>query len=294
MVDRLLFILSETVTSLRRHGMLQLAAISTACVALILLGSVGMMLYKLDAIAQSLPRQFEMEVFLKVQVPRERALVLQKQVGAMPEVARVQLVPREQAWEEEKQRYAGEVNLSDLPNPLPDKLIVHTHHPQQLPMVAARLRPHPDVDEVLDQRDTLERVLSVARLVRWVGLSLVSMLLLSALVLIYNAVRLTIFARQREVRIMTLVGATLRTIRMPFVLEGAVQGGMGGILAAGLVLLGAGLLSDYMLRLWPFLNDLPPGAPAALVLVGLPTLGMLLGGLCAWWAARRFVRIGSS
>ncbi|MEN3001388.1 MAG: permease-like cell division protein FtsX [Armatimonadota bacterium] len=292
MIDRLLFILSETLTSLKRHGMLQIAAVSTACVALILLGSVGMVLYKLDAIAQSLPRQFETEVFLKPNVPRERTLALQQQIEAMPEVAHVQLVPKEQAWEEEKRRYADEINLADLPNPLPDKLIVRTHHPEQLPKVAARLRKHADVDEVLDQRGTLERVLAVARLVRWVGLSLVSMLLLSALVLIYNAVRLTIVARQLEVRIMALVGATLRTIRMPFILEGVVQGGLGGVLAAVLVLLGAGLLSDYMLRLWPFLNDLPPGAPATLVLFGLPTIGMLLGGLCAWWAARRFVRIG--
>ncbi len=292
MLDRLFFLLSETLTSLRRHGMLQVAAITTACVALILLGSLGMMLYKLDAIAQSLPRQFEMEVFLKPNVPRERTLALQKQISAMPEVASVQMVPREQAWEEEKQRYAGEVNLSDLPNPLPDKLIVRTHLPEQLPKVAGQLRSHADVDEVLDQRGTLERVLAVSRLVRWVGLTLVSMLLLSALVLIYNAVRLTIFARQLEVRIMALVGATLRTIRMPFILEGMVQGGLGGALAAMLVLLGAGLLSDYMLSLWPFLNDLPPGAPATLVLVGLPALGMLMGGLCAWWAARRFIRIG--
>jgi cell division transport system permease protein len=271
--------------------MLQVAAVSTACVALILLGSVGMMLYKLDAIAQSLPREFEMEVFLKPTVPRARTLELQQHLRTMPEVAGVQLVPREQAWEEEKRRYAKEINLSDLPNPLPDKLIVRTHQPEQLPQVGARLRAHPDVDEVLDQRETLEQVLSVARLVRWLGLSLVSLLMLSAFVLIYNAVRLTILARQLEVRIMALVGATLRTIRMPFILEGMVQGGLGGVVAAMLVLLGAGLLSDYMLRLWPFLNDLPPGAPATLVLLGLPALGMLMGGLCAWWASRRFIRI---
>jgi cell division transport system permease protein len=291
MLDRARFIWSETLTSLRRHGMLQVAAVSTACVALILLGSVGMMLYKLDAIAQSLPREFEMEVFLKPTVPRARTLELQQHLRTMPEVAGVQLVPREQAWEEEKRRYAKEINLSDLPNPLPDKLIVRTHQPEQLPQVGARLRAHPDVDEVLDQRETLEQVLSVARLVRWLGLSLVSLLMLSAFVLIYNAVRLTILARQLEVRIMALVGATLRTIRTPFILEGMVQGGLGGMVAAMLVLLGAGLLSDYMLRLWPFLNDLPPGAPATLVLLGLPALGMLMGGLCAWWASRRFIRI---
>ncbi len=291
MLDRVRFILGETLTSLRRHGMLQVAAVSTACIALILLGSLGMMLYKLDAIAQSLPRQFETEVFLKPEVPRERTLALKRRIEAMPEVQSVQLVPREQAWEEEKKRYAGEINLSDLPNPLPDKLIVRTREPALLKKVSATLRQHPDVDEVLDQQGTLERVLAVARLVRWVGLALVSMLMLSALVLIYNAVRLTILARQLEVRIMALVGATLRTIRTPFILEGMVQGGLGGVLAAALVLLGAGLLSDYMLRLWPFLSDLPPGAPAFLVMLGLPALGVLMGGLCAWWAAQRFVRI---
>ena len=293
MKDRILFLLSETWVSLRRNTMLQIAAVSTACIALMLLGAVGMTLYKLDALAHSLPSQFELEVFLKVSVPREQSLALQKELEAMPEVARVWLISREQGWEQMKRNLKDEVNLADLPNPLPDKLVVSAREPEQLPLIAERIARDARIDEVMDHRKTLREVLSWAQFVRVVGFSAAGLLLVSALILIYNAVRLTIYSRQREVGVMALMGATLQTIRAPFVLEGILQGGLGGLLAAALVLAGAGVLSDRMLRAWPFLKDLPPGLPPEQVLLGLPVLGALLGGLCAWWAGRRFVRIWS-
>lgn len=291
MIARVRFLWNETWQALRRNPLLQVASISTACVALVLVGVVGMTLYKLDAVAQMLPKQFETQVFLKVEATREQALALKAKIEAMPEVARVTLVPREQAWAEEQARLAGEINLKDLPNPLPDKLIVATQLPEQLPAVAERIRKEPTVDEVIDQRETLRQVLATARLVRLVGLSAISLLLLSATLLIYNTVRLTIYSRQREIRVMALVGASLFTMRTPFILEGLVQGGLGGLIGAVMVLVGAGLISDYTLHLWPFLRDLPPGLPPSLLLISLPGLGALLGGICAWWAAQRFVQV---
>jgi cell division transport system permease protein len=201
------------------------------------------------------------------------------------------LTPREVAWEEQKQKLAADVNLADIPNPLPDKLTVRVRDPEQLPAVAERVRQSPLVDEVIDSRAELQTVLSLSHLVRWIGLGAGGLLLLASLILIYNTVRLTIFSRQREVRVMALVGATLRSIRLPFILEGMTQGLVGGALAATLTLLAAALLSDYMTQQWVFLRDLPPGMPPLAVLIGLPTLGALMGGLCAWWATLRYVRI---
>ncbi len=291
MIDRLRFVLQETWESLTRNATMQAAAISTACIALILLGSAGMALYKLDATAQSLPSQFEANVFLKTSATREQAIELQKQIQAMPEVEQVVLTPREVAWEREKQKLAADVNLADLPNPLPDKLTVRVRDPALLPAVAERIAQSPLVDEVIDSREELKTVLELSRLVRWVGLGAGGLLLLAALILMYNTVRLTIFSRQREVRVMALLGATLRSIRLPFVLEGITQGIVGGVLAAILVLTAAALLSDYLVRQWPFLKDMPPGLPPTVVAIGLPALGALMGGLCAWWATHRYVRI---
>lgn len=291
MIDRIRFVLHETWESLLRNATMQAAAISTACIALILLGGAGMAIYKLDAAAQALPSQFEAEVFLKVSATREQALELQATLESWDAIERVLLTPREEAWEEQKQKLAPDVNLADIPNPLPDKLTVRVRDPEQLPAVAERIRQSPLVDEVIDNRVELQTVLSLSRLVRWVGLGLGGLLLLAALILIYNTVRLTIFSRQREVRVMALVGATLRSIRLPFILEGTTQGLVGGALAAALTLLMAALLSDYMLTQWVFLRDLPPGLPPFALLVGLPTLGALMGGLCAWWATVRYVRI---
>ncbi|MCX7993280.1 MAG: permease-like cell division protein FtsX [Fimbriimonadales bacterium] len=291
MIDRLRFVLQETRESLLRNATMQAAAISTACIALVLLGGAGMALYKLDATAQSLPSRFEAEGVLKMSAPRAQAQQIKTQLEAMPEVERVTLTPREVAWEQEKQKLANDVNLADLPNPLPDKLTVRVRDPQTLPAVSARIAQSPLVEEVIDSRKELQTVLEVSRLVRWIGLGAGGLLLLAALILIYNTVRLTIFSRQREVRVMALLGATLRSIRLPFILEGMTQGVAGGVLAALLVLLTAAFLSDYVVSQWPFLKDMPPGLPPLVVMIGLPGLGALIGGLCAWWATLRYVRI---
>ncbi len=291
MIDRIRFVLQETWASLRGSWAMQAAAISTAAIALILLGSASMVLSKLDAIARALPNEFEASVFLKMSATREQALQLKTEIEAMAEVAQVALITREEAWEVEKQKLAGEVNLADLPNPLPDKLTVRVQDPAQLPIVAERIAKSPHVDEVIDSREELQTVMSIARLVRWTGLGIGGLLLLSALMLIYNSVRLTINARQNEVQVMALVGATLRSIRLPFVLEGMTQGLLGGVIAALLVLLGAGATSDYMVSQWPFLRDTPPGLPPLLLMVSLPSLGALIGGLCAWRATLRHVRV---
>lgn len=291
MIDRLHFIVLETWESLTRNATMQAAAISTACIALVLLGGAGMALYKLDAAAQALPSQFEAEVFLKTSATREQALQLKAELEKMPEIVRVTLTPREVAWEQEKQKLADKVNLADLPNPLPDKLTVRVRHPELLPKIAEQIAQSPLVEEVIDSRQELQTVLEISRLVRWIGLGAGGILLLAALMLIYNTVRLTIFSRQREVRVMALLGATLRSIRLPFILEGMTQGAVGGVLAATLTLMVAAFISDYLIRQWPFLNDLPPGLPPYVVMVGLPALGALMGGLCAWWATRRYVHI---
>jgi cell division transport system permease protein len=291
MIDRLRFVVHETWESLTRNAPMQAAAVSTACIALILLGGAGMALYKLDAAAQALPSRFEVEVFLKMSATCAQALQLQAELQAWQEIERVLLTPREVAWEAQKRQLAADVNLADMPNPLPDKLTVRVRVPEQLPAVAERIKRLPLVDEVIDSRAELQTVLSLSRLVRWIGLGAGGLLLLAALILIYNTVRLTIFSRQREVRVMALVGATLRSIRLPFILEGMTQGLIGGVLAATITLFAAALLSEYVTEQWVFLRDLPPGLPPVATLVGLPTLGALMGGLCAWWATLRYVRI---
>jgi cell division transport system permease protein len=192
MMDRIRFVLHETWESLLRNATMQAAAISTACIALILLGGAGMALYKLDAAASALPSQFEAEVFLKMSATREQALQLQAELESWQEVERVVLTPREVAWEEQKRKLAADVNLADIPNPLPDKLTVRVRDPEQLPAVAERIQQSPLVDEVIDSRAELQTVLSLSRLVRWIGLGAGGLLLLAALILIYNTVRLTI------------------------------------------------------------------------------------------------------
>src|SRR5439155_24397441 len=99
----------------------------------------------------------------------------------------------------------------------------------------------------------LERPIAIARLVRTAGITCAGLLLLATIAVIANAIRITVFARRREIRIMQLVGATHGFIRLPFVIEGMFDGAAGGLFACGLLLLGYRAFVQLAFRTAPFL-----------------------------------------
>ncbi|NUL83454.1 MAG: ABC transporter permease [Armatimonadetes bacterium] len=291
MLHRTLFIIEETLTSLKRDASMQLAAITTAMVSLVLLGLVAFTLFQLDSVASSLPRQFEINAFAKMDAPREEIEAVVGRIEAMPETKSVKLVTKEEAWPEEKRRLGSDMTFEGMPNPLPDKLVVAAKKPELCLTLADKIREEPVIDKVVDLRDDLGMVQGIARIVRWTGLIFTGILMLGALILIYNAIRLTVKAREDEIAVMALVGATHRTIRLPFVLEGAVQGMLGGLLAAIIVLASVPRALDALAEAAPFIGNWAAAAPPLAVAGLLVGAGTIMGALSAFYAAQRFVRV---
>lgn len=293
MIDKIEFLLSEAFIALRRNGLMTFAAISTAAVALFLLGGLGYVYFRVSQFTTNVSGKFEMSVFARMDLPRDQVMALGEKIKAMPGVKSVKLIPKEEAWR--KQQEEVHISGEGLENPLPDQLSVLLSDVNKADQLAKDIQNLPEVYEpngVEYSRDAQQLMSQMLSVVRWLGGALGSLLLATAGILIYNAIRLTVIARRREIRIMQLVGASYFTIWTPFVIEGMVQGATGGFLAT-VILWGAQIYVHGFMQKISADVGFPayPFWPIALLLMGI---GAVYGFLCSTFAVREPLRMGSS
>lgn len=293
-LSSLSFLLHEAWLNIRRNGLMSLATLGTVTVALTVLGASLWTIFRINEYVQFQPRRFDrIDLFLLPDVRRERAGMLRDQIARLPGVARVRLIPREQAWADLQ---ASEPLLTEAleENPLPDKLEVEVQDIAQIQVMARHFRDqtaYPDVERVVDAGEAVRVMLGLARVVKVVGGSASTGLFLATLFLVYNTIRLTVFARRREIRTMQLVGATPGFIRLPLLLEGLFHGVAGALLASGILLLCAREVSRFVASLRsPLIGDVPSLLSPWHVPVVLVALGALIGLAGSYLAIRRFLR----
>jgi cell division transport system permease protein len=235
MLDRIEFLISEAVSAMRRNTWMTFSAVSTCAMALFLLGGIAYVYATVDRYAQTLPGRFEVRVFLQEGASPAEISAAAAQIRAIDGVASAHWIPREQAWR--KMRAQMPAQTEGLENPLPDGFNIRLEDLERADAVVARLRALPFVppDGVSYLHEERQVIAHLLTLLRWLGAGLGGLMLMTAGVLIYNAIRLTIVARRREMRIMHLVGANRATIVTPLLIEGVLQGALGGALAGVLI-----------------------------------------------------------
>jgi cell division transport system permease protein len=214
-------------------------------------------------------------------------------------VGNVQFVSSAQAYEQEKRRNPEAYELLGT-NPLPDTFRVTPDRPDNISKLRDALAPQGvsggttpvdgAIDQVKNRKDETNKILTATRVVKLSMGLLALLLVIASILLISNTIRLSLFSRRREVEVMKLVGATDSFIRWPFVIEGVVLGGLGGLLAVALLLVGKVAFVD------PLAADFALIAAPQTIQFGL-LAGLLLGASVFVSAAgsslslRRFLRV---
>lgn len=287
MLDRLGFIIGEAATALRRNSLMSLAAITTVAVSLFILGGMGYAYYKLYEYAQTLPVELDARVYLKDQATMDDVHTALREVRAMPEVESAYWIPADAAWkkfldDQDPKARALYAEFTDM-KPYPEALKVVWKDLSKADDAAAKIEALPYVQKVSQPEKAQKMVGQSMKLLRGVGLGLGGILFLTGGILIYNAIRLTILSRRREIRIMQLTGASRSTIRMPFVIEGIVHGLLGGLLAWGILLATQTRLQNYLLELGLTFDLTIPKELLLLIICGI---GSLYGICCSIIATR--------
>ena len=220
----------------------------------------------------------------------ERATdALRLRLEATPGVEAVTFVSREEAIAEFKREFGEEAGALPDENFLPASFRVQLRpdyaNADSLGVIAERLAEWNRVDEVIYNQPLLAKVQRNLRVFTPIALGLGLVVVLAALFLVGNTIRLTIYARRMLIRTMKLVGATNSFIRRPFLVEGMAQGIVAGLIACLLVW----PLYDLFLEAVPQAHGWPGGSPV--ITLGVVFLvGLALGWLGSWLAVRRFIK----
>lgn len=284
-LDRLEFLLGEAASSLRRNTLMTFASVTTCAMALFVLGGLGAAYFGLTGYANRIASRFEMKVFVKDGTSPQDVTALGDQIKKVDGVQSSVHQTKEEVWAAFKKDNPGiDTKSLEIDNPMPDAFVVRFTDLSGAKKVADQVSKLPHVEKALylaEEQSFLDQAMFA---VRWLGALVGGMLLVTSGVLIYNTIRLTVVARQKEIKTMQIVGATPFTVWMPMLIEGAVQGAVGGLLATlvlGVVyaLVGAlasGLVAFRMQSAYPFW--------ATLTL--LCSIGAVYGVVCSGLAVR--------
>jgi cell division transport system permease protein len=238
----------------------------------------------LQAAVGVLESKVELAIFLEDNARVSDVLALRARIEADPAVSRVDYVAKDQAMSRLVDIAAKrpDIQIVDTSsNPLQDSLEIKLAHAQDAPRVAASLREELGkgvVSDVVDNPQVVDKLLTITRVLSIGGIAVLAMMLIVALFVIVNTIRIAVHARRDEIEIMKLVGATDWFVRWPFILEGMLVGALGAVAATAVVLVAAGPVMGAMVN---FIEILPLSFGQAFVwqLVGsVFALALAVGG----------------
>ncbi len=248
------FFLREALRSVGRNAVPSFAAMASVLVTVLVLGVFIPIVQATTGAANEVRGRVIVDVYLKADADASDAQRVRRTLEQdTPYVGRVEFISKAQAYATERRRNPEAYELLGQ-NPLPDTFRVTPDDPEHVDALISALAPSaaaggrapidPAVDEVKNRRDDTQKILSATRVVKLTTAVLAALLIVASILLVSNTIRLSLFARRREVEVMRLVGATNWFIRWPFILEGVVLGALGGALAIGLLLVGKVALVD--------------------------------------------------
>ncbi|MGO0121945.1 permease-like cell division protein FtsX [Desulfothermobacter acidiphilus] len=287
--------LKEAVLNLRRNLWLVTSAVGMIAVAVFLLGLVVLLALNATHFARTVEKGLEIAVFLHRDVTPLEQEELKQRLAALPGVAQVRFVSREEALEMLRQELGSSNELLrglEHKNPLPDSFRLLPSQPQMVPQIAQQAAALPGVEKVRYGEGVVEKLL---RVTNWLRLAMVGLVLLfaaAAVFLTITTIRLSIFSRSEEIGIMKLLGATHWFVRGPFMCEGLIIGFLGSGLATGLLAWGyRSLLQHLSDAAFFFFHPVSEGIVLWAVYASLLFIGVLLGGIASLISVRRFLAV---
>ena len=232
-MHRLEYYFKETVQGLRRNGLVAFAAVSTMFISLFLLGGAQLIGRQIGLVIDQQTERVEVAVYLTDNISDADFHRLLDKLQTMPEVAHVRYESKQQAYQRFQDLFQNQKDLVNnvSPDALPASFRVKLEDPSKFAVIQAQIFGQPGVEQVIDERTVLNRLFAVSRILRLGAYIATAVMLVSTVALIANTVRMAVFARRKEIGIMRLVGATNWFIRIPFLIEGLVEGLVGAALA---------------------------------------------------------------
>jgi cell division transport system permease protein len=286
-------VLREGFSGFKRAKLSMFAAVFTICVSLLLLSFFAILFLNANSVVNSLREKVEMEAFLNDQLSTDKITEVKGLVEMLDGVREVHYVSKEEAAKIFQQEFGEDIFKILNFNPLPASLKIFLKEgyktAKHAESIVQQVKSLKGVDDVIYRKQLLEMLDERAKLFLWITLGVGIFITLSSVILVANTIRLAIYAKRKIIQTMKLIGATRGFIRLPFLLEGFLQGLLGGLIAAGIVFVLFNYLEQWLtVSLSQFVYVQPYYYS---IIVGV---GCVLGLFGSMISVRRFISEGVS
>ncbi|MEE4423300.1 permease-like cell division protein FtsX [Streptomyces bugieae] len=299
------FVLSEIGVGLRRNLTMTFAVIVSVALSLGLFGASLLMRDQVSTMKGYWYDKVNVSIFFcnkndaetgancaKGAATQQQKDDIKAELNRLPIVQSVQYESSDQAYKHYKEQF-GDTPVAGLvtPDQLPESFRVKLKDPTKFKVIKSAFSERPGVQEVQDQRDTVEPLFNLLNGMNIAALCVMGLMLVVALMLIVNTVRVSAFSRRRETGIMRLVGASSFYIQMPFILEAAIAGLLGAAFACVLIVGGKYLLvNNWLAKKIQVINFIGWDSVAAVLPLVL-LIGLLMPALAAFFALRKYLKV---
>jgi cell division transport system permease protein len=304
-MTRVLFFLAEAFRALRRSAAPSLAAIVTVVLTTLLIGVFVPVIKASSTTTENVRNQLNLRAFMVPDATKQQTKAAQRKINKVPHVASTHYVSKQRGLSSLRQEIGNQPisrGITQLrgKNPLPLSIIVHPDDPNNLNSIQAAItgsgtkgKPKPispAIDSVSNGQGQANAIRTVTNAVKIILTVIAVLLVVASLMLVANTIRLSIYARRREVEVMRLVGATNWFIRWPFVIEGLVVGLAGAGVAVGMLWVGKVTIIDPLAQNFQLIDNFSTVGFTTLVitlLAGAVAVSALGSGV----VLRRFLRV---
>ena len=290
------FFLREALRAMRRNAAPSFAALATVLVTMLVVGVFIPAVEVTNAAANNVRGRLIVDVYMNNNATAADNARVEREIKGLPHVKSVQFVSKAQAYQQQKALNPGAYALLGY-NPLPDTFHVTPDNPSNVLAVHNELTGGSGgspfdaaIQTVSNKKAYTKKALELTSAVQWGGIAFAGLLTIASILLIANTIRLSLFARRREVEVMRLVGATNWFIRWPFVIEGVLVGAVGAILAIIVLAIVKVALLDPLFSGWALVGGIRTIAFPALLAI-LMGSGVAVSAVGSGVSLRRFLRV---
>ncbi|MEO3786557.1 permease-like cell division protein FtsX [Actinocorallia sp. B10E7] len=300
---RLHFVFQEIWIGLRRNLTMTISLIITVAIAMALFGTGMLLKRQVDSSKGYWYDRVSVSIYLcsksssntgcaNKDATEQQRKELEATLDALPEVAGVEYESKAEAYERFKTLFANTPGFlaATKEGDIPDSLRVRLEDPSKFTSVISAAEGSPGVDQIVNERELLEKLFRILDGLQWAALFLALIQVFAAVLLVGNTVRLSAFNRRRETGIMRLVGASNMYIQLPFILEGAIAGLAGGLIAAVLLVGSKLLLIDRLQSSLQFATQLTWTQVTGVIIFSI-AVGVLLCAGASFLTLRRYLKI---
>lgn len=288
------YFIKEVYTSFKRNIWMTLASIFTVVLSLFILGFFSIVILNLNKMADTLESQVQISVYLKDDLSQEEIDETKETLSKIEGLQDIKFTNREEAMENFKERLGDQQFLLDAlddTNPLPDSFSLTVTSPQQVKTIADTAAALDSVESASYSQDIINHLFNLTHLIRLIGIALIILLTGAAIFIISNTIRLTVFARRKEIAIMKYVGATDWFIRWPFLLEGICLGFIGGGLATIFLYIVYNQVTQEIYEAMAFFPLIPQHPFIDYISLAILVAGIIIGALGSTISLKRFLKV---